>query len=433
MNELRMYVEHLFEDKVLTNENIELKEEIYGNLVARYEDYLSEGMSSVEALAKTKESITSIEDVLANETEDAAPGEAAESPAEQPAVSHASRFSASQMASENRVSADPDSADQGQSAAGDAAETVAMPRPEGAPVPPSGVNAGAATASAAPATAPTPRRKRKWPFVVAGVLVAILVLSVVGIFAFNFVGDTDLDGSQRTSQTTVPVTGNGNGAGNSNAGNGVGTGNGASGTGSGAGAGSGAGSSSGTGSANAGDATQYLHYLDPEDQYEHEMTSQLATEIQNCDAGELQKFTSGATSFDEVAAALPLGAYVESAAREANGTTLNIRYGQVHDAYDGDMVDRALVYNAVSLMALYPDAQTVNIALHEQGDHAHDADYFSFQRRRLENGLSNMSGNAITQINSSLFESTDAWDQTCAYILSEHFCDNQVDVAEVDD
>ena len=30
MNELRMYVEHLFEGKVLTSENIELKEEIYG-------------------------------------------------------------------------------------------------------------------------------------------------------------------------------------------------------------------------------------------------------------------------------------------------------------------------------------------------------------------------------------------------------------------
>ena len=31
MNELRMYVEHLFEGKVLTPENIELKEEIYGS------------------------------------------------------------------------------------------------------------------------------------------------------------------------------------------------------------------------------------------------------------------------------------------------------------------------------------------------------------------------------------------------------------------
>ena len=44
MNELRMYVEHLFEGKVLTPENIELKEEIYGNLVARYEDLIASGL-----------------------------------------------------------------------------------------------------------------------------------------------------------------------------------------------------------------------------------------------------------------------------------------------------------------------------------------------------------------------------------------------------
>ena len=64
MNELRMYVEHLFEGKVLTTENIELKEEIYGNLVARYEDLIADGLDEDEALRRTKESITSIDDVL---------------------------------------------------------------------------------------------------------------------------------------------------------------------------------------------------------------------------------------------------------------------------------------------------------------------------------------------------------------------------------
>ena len=48
MNELRMYVEHLFEGRVLTAEMIELKEEIYGNLVARYEDYVAGGMGEAE-------------------------------------------------------------------------------------------------------------------------------------------------------------------------------------------------------------------------------------------------------------------------------------------------------------------------------------------------------------------------------------------------
>lgn len=64
MNELRMYVELLFEGKVLTADAIELKEEIYGNLVARYEDLLAEGVSEAEALRRTKESMTSIDDVL---------------------------------------------------------------------------------------------------------------------------------------------------------------------------------------------------------------------------------------------------------------------------------------------------------------------------------------------------------------------------------
>ena len=58
MTELRMYVEHLFEGKVLTPETIELKEEIYGNLMARYEDYVAQGLSEADALARTKASIT---------------------------------------------------------------------------------------------------------------------------------------------------------------------------------------------------------------------------------------------------------------------------------------------------------------------------------------------------------------------------------------
>ena len=64
MNEIRMYVEHLFEGRMLTAENIELKEEIYGNLVARYEDYVAGGMDPVEALEKTKASMSSIDDVI---------------------------------------------------------------------------------------------------------------------------------------------------------------------------------------------------------------------------------------------------------------------------------------------------------------------------------------------------------------------------------
>lgn len=63
MNELRMYVEHLFEGRVLTTEMIELKEEIYGNLVARYEDLIAEGVSEEEALERTKQSMSSLDEI----------------------------------------------------------------------------------------------------------------------------------------------------------------------------------------------------------------------------------------------------------------------------------------------------------------------------------------------------------------------------------
>lgn len=64
MNEIRMYVERLFLGKVLTEEVLELKEEIYGNLVARYEDYVAGGMDAAEALRATEASITSVDDEL---------------------------------------------------------------------------------------------------------------------------------------------------------------------------------------------------------------------------------------------------------------------------------------------------------------------------------------------------------------------------------
>ena len=64
-----MHVEHLFEGRVLDAETIELKEEIYGNLVARYDDYVTQGMSSDEAYRRTCEAVTSIEDVLGEKDE----------------------------------------------------------------------------------------------------------------------------------------------------------------------------------------------------------------------------------------------------------------------------------------------------------------------------------------------------------------------------
>ena len=99
MNEIRMYVERLFQGKTLTDDIIELKEEIYGNLVARYEDYLAEGMSEADALAKTKASMTSVDDVVAGEA-DASKDEAAP-------VTNAATMESAAAADETAVSGAP--------------------------------------------------------------------------------------------------------------------------------------------------------------------------------------------------------------------------------------------------------------------------------------------------------------------------------------
>lgn len=63
-SDIRMYVEHLFEGRTLDAETIELKEEIYGNLVARFDDYVAQGMGTDEAYRRTCDAVTSVEDVL---------------------------------------------------------------------------------------------------------------------------------------------------------------------------------------------------------------------------------------------------------------------------------------------------------------------------------------------------------------------------------
>lgn len=62
-----MYVEHLFEGKVMTADLIELKEEIYGNLMARYEDLVASGMDAAQALEEAKQSISSVDELLPGE------------------------------------------------------------------------------------------------------------------------------------------------------------------------------------------------------------------------------------------------------------------------------------------------------------------------------------------------------------------------------
>lgn len=68
-SDIRMYVEHLFEGRTLDAETIELKEEIYGNLTARFDDYVAQGMSEDEAYTRTCEAVTSVSDVMGEKDE----------------------------------------------------------------------------------------------------------------------------------------------------------------------------------------------------------------------------------------------------------------------------------------------------------------------------------------------------------------------------
>lgn len=64
MDELRAYVDALFARRGDTPENRDLKEEIYGNLAARRDDLIAQGVPEAEAVRAAKAQLPSIDGVL---------------------------------------------------------------------------------------------------------------------------------------------------------------------------------------------------------------------------------------------------------------------------------------------------------------------------------------------------------------------------------
>ena len=396
MNELRMYVEHLFEGRVLTQESIELKEEIYGNLVARYEDYVAGGMSEAEALEKTKASFTSIEDVFkeSGEAEDSNAGEAASAEAGE-------NGSASWIGGATQAAS-------GAGGMGSAAETAQMPRPEGAPVPPDGVGAeGQATAGTH--AAPKTRSPRKvWPFVVGGVLAAFILLAIVGTAVFGLIGEANVGEPSSTAQS---ITQSDSAATDANQG-----------------------TANGQDNSNAGGGSSSQTYDDLDDQREYEATKAVDDAIRAHSIDTLRSYTGNSLPDQGFFEHLPLSMYVSSTGSEqGSSASYNVYYAGVSDDIDGGGVDRALVYNAVAAFSVYPELQTINFTVQDADDTAHDANVYSFNRDTLERAFDNASGGAITQLNSSLYESQESWDQVRDYVTRNHFYDRQTDLAEIDD
>ncbi len=64
MDELKNYTEVLFAHQQQTAKIRDLKDEIYSNLVAKKQDLIDQGYSEDQAIAKTKESILSIDNII---------------------------------------------------------------------------------------------------------------------------------------------------------------------------------------------------------------------------------------------------------------------------------------------------------------------------------------------------------------------------------
>lgn len=382
MNDLRMYVEHLFEGKVLTADMIELKEEVYGNLVARYEDYVASGMDEAEALERTKASMTDIDEVLEGERADEAVEGSAAAPADAPAPQDAAA-----PTDEAQVQAPPESAVADESAAsgpaGEEAAGEATPRPTGAPVPPDVDGAfvqGAAAVGATPG-APAAAPKKRWPIVI-GIIAAVLAFAVVGSCSLGMFVEPALDYAEDTVENVV----------------------------------------------DADDAAERA-----EDQREYEMTSDLDDATATHQGAGLKPYVGDGAGRTDLVRTLPLGAYLTAEGAEGVGVGgVAFTYTNVPEAIDGDAIERAILYNAVAMLCVYPDLSSVMVSVAEEHDSPADADSYRFVRSTLEHAYSNASQGAITQLNTSLFESEESWDQVRDYLFREKFRERQLDLAEQD-
>ena len=388
MNELRMYVEHLFEGKVLTPETIELKEEIYGNLMARYEDYVAQGLSEADALARTKASITDVDDMMADDAASAA---------------------------DDALSSAPTTV------IPPAAETVKMPvsateaaanataQAPGTPVAPENLSAAGQPAGAAPKEQP------KWIKTIIIAAAVILGLLAIGYGVNEFILDPmqdhqeDVAEAQAEQQWREQQSQKQNNADSSN---------------------TGSGSSTST-TDNQGATPQFS---DPEDQLEYEATMAVMDEIQASTAESLRSYVGsdfyGQASMLPMMETMPLGRYTNNVEIDSGLTQLKAEYLGIDHNLDGDAIDNALAYDVVALMAVCPSLQSIQLTVNEDDDHDLEYDVYVFERTVVEELLGRATSNAITQVNDSLLESEDSWNQVRNYVATERFSDALMERAE---
>ena len=336
MNELRMYVEHLFEGKVLTPENIELKEEIYGNLVARYEDLIASGLDESEAIAQTKESMTSIDDVIIENPTDSSSDEC-------------DGDDISDVADESGDSHDPDQVD-----------PVAS-TPHDGPTP---ITENVAVLHQQPEQ--TTPRKRTWPFVLACVLIGLLVMGIgfagcslmFGIKAFD-----QYDGEQTEHVENVDAS-RGEG-------------------------------SSGSGSTAAGNTNPTPTkknseiFIDENGQVwvDGELGDELAEEVVNAGYGVVAEYAdtdlTDAAKVEALLRSLPMGEYASDVDVTKGVDVLSLAYRELPETLEGDSVDAALAYDVTAVFCAMPLVNEIQITLAES-DEPLDESYYVFKRDEVQ-------------------------------------------------
>lgn len=329
MNELRMYVEHLFEGKVLTTENIELKEEIYGNLVARYEDLIADGLDEDEALRRTKESITSIDDVLNSVSDESDSDEGSTGVRKMPAGVE-------------------DGVVTGETAAAPVDATVALPTPPAAVV-----EQDIREVSEKPS-------KRPHAFMVAALIVlALFILFGLGAkVLLDVVDDTAGDAQEGIVENTQnvvtadPATGNDTSS-----------------------------------SATAPTPTKQNReiFVDESGQVwiDGEPGDELAEGVVNAGYGVIAEYAdtdlADSAKVEALLRSLPMAEYVGDVDVTKGVDVLGLAYREVPETLDGDSVDAALAYDVTAVFCAMPLVNEIQVTLTES-DEPLDESYYVFKR-----------------------------------------------------
>lgn len=395
MNELRMYVELLFEGKVLTADAIELKEEIYGNLVARYEDLLAEGVSEAEALRRTKESMTSIDDVLeepvtmadgaerAHSADDASRERDAVGTTAGDASGTASGTAVGAVAAHEGVAASAvtDAARAGASGAASAASVGAVYRED-----------GAASAVSGNPVAPSSSRARtglsKTTKTVIAVVVGLLCLGGLGMWAFVELFGIDEAVKSRVEAVEDRVEDKVTGAVEGVQGS--------------------------VGNDASAELDQSILAVDP---------AVLA--------GYVGLSVADANQLTGLIATLPLGAdYAQSVTGSAAGDTVSFELTNIPDALDDDAVERVLAFDAMALFTVLPEVAQVQIGVQEQGDSAAERDFYVFDRETMEVRCQAFPADHAGGFSPDLLDDATAWSALAKECTSASFYDEVCELAE---